>query len=140
MTATGVIGTATWTMSGLPDGLIYDSASGVISGVPTAWGSSTVNVTVRDSRDRSATQQFVIGITPTPIAILPTLLPNGQVDLMYGSTLTATGGSGSTSWSAQGNLAGLNVHGSGTVSGVPQSSGTFTFTVTASDTLFPDNI
>ena len=140
-TATGAMGSTTWTTTDLPAGLTQDPVSGVISGIPTMWGSSTINVQVRDSRNREASQPAAIVVKSAALAIPVATLPHGRLNTMYSVALAATGGTGSTTWSANGNLpAGMSFHDSGTISGVPTKSGTFTFTVTASDTIFPDNI
>jgi len=53
---------------------------------------------------------------------------------------TAAGGTGNTSWTARGHVPdGLVVHESGTLSGVPTLSGTFEFTIAASDRIYPTN-
>ena len=139
-TVTGAMGTTTWTTTDLPAGLTQDPVSGAISGVPAMWGPSTINVRVRDSRDREASQPVAIIVKSAALAIPVVSLPNGRRNTMYSVVLNATGGTGSTAWSAAGSLpAGMLFHDSGTISGVPTSSGTFTFTVTATDTVFPDN-
>jgi len=76
--------------------------------------------------------------TPTNTGITPTIttssLPNGTVGTAYSQTLMATGDTPIT-WSLNsGTLpTGLNLLGSGTVSGTPTTAGTFTFTVKATN-------
>lgn len=55
--------TLTWTATGLPAGLTINATTGVISGLPTAIGTSTVTVTVADGRGAFASQSFSMGIT-----------------------------------------------------------------------------
>ncbi|MEO8586174.1 MAG: IPT/TIG domain-containing protein [Acidobacteriota bacterium] len=70
-----------------------------------------------------------------PLTITTTTLPNGIVATAYSQTVTASGGTGSYSFSlASGTLpAGLSLSASGTISGTPTASGTSTFTVSVSD-------
>jgi hypothetical protein len=73
---------------------------------------------------------------PTAVAIGATTLPSGQVGQAFGAALSATGGSGTFTWSvASGSLpAGivLNVS-SGSLSGTPTTAGASTFTIRAGD-------
>jgi large repetitive protein len=62
MTAIGGTGPYVWSASGLPAGLTINSASGVISGTPTAAGTSTVTVTVTDSVFATATRTYTLVI------------------------------------------------------------------------------
>ena len=67
--------------------------------------------------------------------ITTTALAPGQVGVPYSQTLSATGGSGSYTWSiSAGSLPpGLTLSGS-TISGTPTATGTASFTVTVTDT------
>jgi hypothetical protein len=53
LTATGGVAPLAWRATGLPAGLSLDSASGVVSGVPTASGSVTIAVQVSDAAGSS---------------------------------------------------------------------------------------
>jgi hypothetical protein len=68
LAASGGVGPYTWTASGLPSPLTISSA-GVITGTPSAPGSSSVTVTVKDSTGVSVSQTFtlttVLPVTPT---------------------------------------------------------------------------
>ncbi len=55
----------TWSATGLPKGLKLDPRSGLVTGRPSAAGSSTVTVTVRNSADTSTSVSFVWTVTPT---------------------------------------------------------------------------
>jgi hypothetical protein len=70
---------------------------------------------------------------PPPVAIVVSgTLPNGQVDVAYTASLTATGGTAPYTWSATGLPAGLTLS-NGTISGTPTTSGTFSVAVTVTD-------
>ena len=141
----GGAGTCTWSLtsgSSLPAGLNL-SSSGTISGTPTAAGTTTFTVKVTDAsganegRD-SVTKQLSIVIKPAVLTITTTSLPNGVAGVAYSNSLASSGGTGTISWSVtSGNLpAGLSIGGS-TISGTPTTAGTFTFTVTATDSSTP---
>jgi uncharacterized protein (TIGR03437 family) len=71
-----------------------------------------------------------------PITVTTPSLPFGGIQLPYNAQLTATGGSGSYSWTIAGNLPpglGLTAR-TGVISGSPTLPGTYIFTVTANDT------
>jgi cyclophilin family peptidyl-prolyl cis-trans isomerase len=117
--------------SSLPAGLAL-STSGVISGTPTANGSGSVTVTATDAAGSTATQTltYVVSIT-----LSPTTLPNWTQNSSYSQTLTASGGTGSYTYSeTSGTLpAGLTLSSAGLLSGTPATAGTSTFTIQAKD-------
>jgi hypothetical protein len=134
--ATGGVTSYTWSATGLPAGLSINASTGVISGTPTAPGTSTANVTVKDSgtpqQTASATLSITIGTTPVISTQSP--LPNGAVNLAYSTTVQASGGTQSYTWSATGLPAGLSINASsGVISGTPTAPGTSTANVTAKD-------
>ncbi|HMD35519.1 MAG TPA: Ig domain-containing protein, partial [Vicinamibacterales bacterium] len=69
------------------------------------------------------------------LSIATTTLPDGQARQAYQSTLSATGGTGSATWSvSSGTLpAGMTLSSAGVISGTPGNAGTASFTVTAAD-------
>jgi hypothetical protein len=74
----------------------------------------------------------------TPLQIVTTTLPNGAATAPYNQTLQATGGTPTYSWSiASGTLPmGLTLSGA-TISGTPTTSGTYSFTIQATDSGSP---
>jgi hypothetical protein len=70
---------------------------------------------------------------PAPLAILRTTLPTGTVGTAYLATLTATGGVSPYTWSASGLPSGLTVSSTGTISGVPTTTGTQMAALTVKD-------
>lgn len=138
LTASGGVAPLTWSVSSgsLPAGLTM-SAGGVISGTPTAPGSSTFTVKVTDSAATpvSATQQLSISIVPAPLVITTTSasLGNAVAGSAYSGSLASSGGTGSVTWSATGLPPGLSISSAGVISGTATSPGVFPVTVTATD-------
>ena len=136
LAASGGTGGFTWstTAGSLPAGITLAS-SGAITGTPTATGTSTFTVQVKDSSGTTATQQLTIAVAPPQLTIMTTALPNGTAGMSYSQTLTASGGSGSYTWSVSGGSLppGLILSTGGVLSGSPAVPGNFTFTVAAND-------
>lgn len=136
----GGISPYTWSVSqgGLPAGIALASSTGVLSGTPTASGSSAFTLQVRDSGSPALTAsgQFTISISPAPAIVFSTTsLPNGTYNASYTATVAATGGAGTLSYAVTtGSLpAGLSMTSAGAISGKLTAGGTSSFTVTASD-------
>lgn len=133
----------TWSIASgsLPPGLSLNSATGVISGAPTTAGGYGLGLKVTDSSNPQQTAKFFSGINVNPqLTITSTSLPDGVVGTSYSATLTASGGTGSYTWSiSSGNLPdGINLDpGTGTLSGTPTSAGQANFTVQVTDTANP---
>lgn len=127
----------TWSDGGgLPPGLTL-SAQGQLSGVPATAGNYPDTVTVADSSvpPFRAVAQFAIQISDSPIVVAPASPPPGTVTYPYaGFGFSASGGSAPYTWTASGTMPpGLTVGSDGSVSGTPTQIGTFSFSVTATD-------
>jgi hypothetical protein len=137
VTATGGTTPYTWSATGLPAGLTINASTGVISGTPTAAGTSIANVTVKDSTSTQLSASASLSITIVPPLTITTTspLPNGVVNVAYGgATVAATGGTTPYIWSATGLPAGLTINAAtGVISGTPTSQGTSTASVTVKD-------
>src|SRR5262249_3766212 len=72
-------------------------------------------------------------VKPPTITVKPSSLPDGTLSATYNQTISATGGSGSYTFSKlSGNLPpGLTLTSNGGLSGKPTTAGSFTFTVKA---------
>ena len=131
----GGTGAYTFTATGiLPPGLNLGS-SGTLAGIPTLAGTYTFMLTVTDSVGATGTVPMPVTIFPA-LMITTTNLPGGDVGCPYNQTIQTTGGSAPITFAlTNGALPpGLMINSSGVVSGTPTAVGSFTFTVTASDT------
>lgn len=132
LAASGGSGTYTWSIANgsLPPGLSLSGAR--IAGTPTTAGQYPFTVKATDGTT-SAQQQLTITIA-SALAITTTSLPGGTVGAAYSQSLTATGGSGTYTWSiANGSLPpGLSLSGA-TIAGTPATSGQYSFTVKVTD-------
>jgi PKD repeat protein len=125
----------TWTETGpLPTGLSLSTA-GILSGTPTATGTSSFTVKVTDSFYSSATLSCSLTINPLPTITTPSPLPDGNDGVNYSLTFATSGGSSPFTWAVSaGSLpAGLSLSSAGVISGKPTAVGTASFTVQATD-------
>jgi sugar lactone lactonase YvrE len=126
----------------LPAGMSLTSG-GVLSGVPTSAASDTVTVKITDAAlptPASTTQTLqIIPAAPAPLAVSTSSLPATAVGQGYSTTLAATGGVTPYSWALTAGAlpAGLSLSSSGKIMGTPTQMGTFTFTVTGTDSAAP---
>jgi hypothetical protein len=120
--------------SGLPDGVSIDSTTGGISGTPTRPGSFTVNVTVTDRDNQTASKTFTVEITSS-IIITTNTIGNMTIGTPVNVGFGASGGQPPYSWSiAGGSLpGGLSMGADGVISGTPNVAGTFSFSVQVTD-------
>jgi hypothetical protein len=146
ISAGGSAGPFTWVLKSgtLPAGLSLPPSttdSIVISGTPTALGSSSFTMQVSDSTGTVATQALIITINPPPpLSVGTRSLPPGTVGVNYPSqTLQPASGTPPYTWAITlGSLpAGLTMNSAGVISGVPTVAGTSNFTVQVTDSTTP---
>jgi endo-1,4-beta-xylanase len=131
--------TLTYSAANLPTGLTINGSTGLISGTPTATGTFSVTVTVKDTTNASGSTTFTWTVKPvggntvtvtnpgthTGTVGTATSLQVAATDSQAGQTLTFTAA----------NLpAGLTISSSGLISGTPSTAANNTVTVTATDT------
>ncbi len=140
LTATGGISPYGWSVTGtLPTGLALGS-SGVISGTPSAAGTTNITITVTDSAGIpvAAATVFSLTINPAPLAITTASLAAGTVGASYSQSLASSGGINPCNWSMTGTLpAGLILSSAGVISGVPTAAGTTNITFQVADFSLP---
>jgi hypothetical protein len=123
--------------SALPSGLNFTSATGVISGTPSAPGSYAVSFNAINSV-ATTPKTFGIVITGTPPTITTTSLVNGTVGTAYSQTISGTGTPSPTFAKSSGTLpTGLALSAAGVLSGTPTVGGSYTFVVQATNNISP---
>jgi uncharacterized protein (TIGR03437 family) len=127
----------TWAGSGLPTWLSIDS-SGQITGTPLLYGSAgpyNLTVVVTDAAANTASLNVPLTVNPAPITISPQSLSPAVVGVAYQVTFSATGGSGKYTWSAASVPSGFSLSPAGLFTGTAAqgSTGTYTFSITATD-------
>jgi hypothetical protein len=141
LNSTGGTGNQTWTLTSgvLPAGLSLSTA-GVISGTPTqvSLTGNTVTFQVQDSGSPAQTASVTLTIRTSSVLAISTTagpLPDAIFGVPYSFTFQSNGGISPIAWTlASGQLpAGLTLNSTGTLSGTPTATGSFTFTVQAGD-------
>ncbi len=133
----------TWsiTSGSLPSGLSLATSTGVVSGKPSAGGTSSFTVKVADSGNPAQVNSISasIVVARSKLAITSSTLPSGGIGTSYTTSLQASGGTPSYNWAIlSGSLpAGLTLAPSGVISGTPTANGTFSFTVAVADSANP---
>ncbi len=134
LVSTGGAGGNVWTSTTRPAWLAL-SSSGVLSGTPTAAGTSTITYTVTDSTSTKVSKSLTLTIAAA-LAITTKTLANATRSKAYSATLAATGGSGTKAWTlTSGALpSGIVLSSTGVISGTTTVAGVYNFTVTVSAT------
>lgn len=126
---------ATWSVQSgsLPPGITL-SSTGALAGTPTAEGSYQFVVKATNGAP-SVTQTYTLSVKQ-PVTVKLPLASRAEVGIRFAATPTATGGTGTYTWTlASGALPpGLALNAtSGAIAGTPQTAGNFAFALTATD-------
>ncbi len=139
-TAGGSPGPYSYVLTGaLPAGVSF--SGNTLSGTPTVPGSYPITVTATDTvltgagAPFSIAQNYTLNVPAPVIVIAPTTLPNTTAGLGYSQTLSASGGAAPYTFAVTAGAlpTGLTLGAGGGLSGTTTASGTFNFTVTATD-------
>jgi len=126
------------TAGGLPPGLSL-SSNGDLSGTPSQPGLYVGTVTASAGTDIPATQAFSIEVPQAPI--ITNAPPSANINTAYNFSYGYNGYPIPTFTVTSGSLPpGLVLFPTGALTGTPTQSGTFTFTIDASNGLSPDAI
>jgi putative Ig domain-containing protein len=135
----GNVGAVIWSVvsGSLPGGLSLDAATGSVTGTPSSFGTFTAMLQAQDawSSSRVVSGAMTITVAPSALVVTTTTLPVAGYRNTYQATLTASGGTGLISWTLESGAlpAGLTLSSNGSISGSPNLTGTFPFTVRATD-------
>ncbi|HWX65383.1 MAG TPA: putative Ig domain-containing protein [Rhodanobacter sp.] len=136
LTATGGNGTYTFalTAGSLPAGISFTFA-GLLSGTPTAAGSFNITVKATDGLGFTGSQSYTLTVSAASLTLAPTTLPAATAESAYSQSFSASGGTAPYAYSlSSGALpAGLTLSATGSLSGTPTVSGSFTFSVQVAD-------
>ncbi|PIF29581.1 putative secreted protein (IPTL-CTERM system target) [Acidovorax sp. 56] len=127
------------TAGSLPAGVILNTATGVLSGNPTAVGTLNFTVTATDSSvgtgPYSGSRSFIWSITAPTVTVSPSTLPAPVVGLAYSQNLSAAGGAAPYSFAITAGALppGLTLSSAGVIAGTVTAAGSFNFTVQTTD-------
>jgi len=129
--------TLTWSASGLPAGLVINSATGTISGTPTTACACSVTLTATDTTAAFAKATFNWTVTNAVTVASPGAKSSPTGVAIANLTLTVSDSSPVAtiaSWSATGLPTGLTINAAtGTVTGTPTTAGIYSVTIRATD-------
>lgn len=133
----GLPSNVTWevTSGALPAGLTLSSA-GVISGTPTALGSSTFTVKATANEinfgpTRIDSKTYTLNVVSLAASASRSV---GEVGIRFNTTLVASGGQSPYTWSAKSGVpAGLSIGPNGAVTGRPTRAGSYPVVVQVTD-------
>lgn len=126
----------TVTAGTLPTGLSLSSA-GALAGTPTEAGTFNISLTATDTYGQAVTNTYALVVATPTLTLSPAAgaLPNASAGVAYSQSLTVSGGIAPYTTTLAGALpTGLSFDPAALrLSGTPTQSGTFTLTVTTTD-------
>ena len=121
----------------LPTNVTLNSSSGLISGTPTTAGTGQFTVTVTDSASHTASSNSESWTVAAAGALTVSIPSHGDTwtvgTAISAIQVTASGGTGSYTFTSNTLPAGLQISSSGQITGTPSTAGNGSFTVHASD-------
>ncbi len=118
----------------LPPGINF--GGGLLDGTPTNSGTFNFTIQVSDQIGNTTNKNLSLTINPA-LQITTSSLPNGTNGVAYNAQLQGSGGQAPYSWSLPGFSPPLptflNLNSDGSITGTPNTNGTFQFTVGVSD-------
>ncbi len=139
ITNTGGTGASTFgvTAGAIPTGMTL-SAAGVLSGTPTVANTFNFTVTATDTVGATGSQAYTVIINPG-VTVSPATLPNWTVNRPgYTQSVTAASGTGAKTLALSAGAVPTGMTftpATGVLDGTPTATGTFNFTITATDTV-----
>jgi putative Ig domain-containing protein/matrixin len=138
MTAIGGKPPYTWYVAGgtLPPGVVLNSATGGLSGSPTASGAFAATIQAVDTTGQAGQKQIVITVLPPPVSIESVSSIQSVKGTAFSFQMRANGGYPAYVWSVTGGAlpAGLLLDsGAGVISGTPATIGIFNAGITVRD-------
>ncbi len=125
-----------YSASSLPAGIGINSNTGAIGGQTTQTGSFTVIVSVTDSTGATAIASATLTVAPPPpVSLSGASLGSFVTGTPISTVISASGGAPPYTYTLAGGALppGLNLQSGGTLSGIPLTAGSYTFTVKATD-------
>lgn len=118
----------------LPPGLTL-SSGGSLSGTPTETGTFSFRIRARDANGCLGSRTYTVTIGCTSVTLSPATLSAAAAGTAYSQALTASGGQGPYTFTVTAGVppAGISLLPNGVLSGTPTATGSFSFTVRASD-------
>jgi uncharacterized protein (TIGR03437 family) len=136
LTAIGGTPPYTWSVASgaLPSGLTLNSF-GIIGGTPATAGNYNITISVTDLASATTNLTFNLASVSNLAITSNAALPPGSVGVPYSTTLTASGATPPYAWMLTGGALpdGLTLSSDGAISGTTTSTGTFSFSVQATD-------
>jgi Putative Ig domain len=137
-TVTGGQAPYTWTVTGsVPEGIEFDAATGLLSGIPSVPGTYRFTLGVTDSEQRSFNYPATIAVA-NRLAVVTKRLKKAKVGRAYRSKLVSTGGVAPVSWKLKRGPLPKGIRferATGSFVGIPKKSGTWVVTVESTDAL-----
>jgi uncharacterized protein YhjY with autotransporter beta-barrel domain len=136
LSASGGVGPygLTVTAGALPAGLAL-SSSGDLSGTPTVSGTFNFTVTATDANGQTGTRAYALVVAVPVLTLAPATVPQGIVGVAYSQAFSTTGGIAPYGYAVTAGAlpGGLTLSAGGTLAGTPTTAGSFSFTVTSTD-------